>query len=586
MVRKRRYVALTLVAVITFSLMPCLSTARTVRSDEGSPDPDPSRHLQPSAAVSGNSGDPDQAADRRDFPGLNKSLGIQSRATQPPVSIRLYQILLTILLLDNGEVGGGAGASNRHADLTFQDYPGNCLSCHSDEAGEMFQSTHYQWLGDAPDMVNGVGLKQGKLTNAVNSYCINIFGDWPVCGSCHVGRGKRPDDVTANLENIDCLVCHNAEYAAQRVRLPDGSMGVNNPTDSFVRNVGVPTRAGCLSCHAKAGGGDAVKRGDLSLATIDNVNPFFDVHMDSSGPDLACQNCHTFENHRVIGKGSDLRSTDDLSRGSEVSCLTCHQEKLTTGGHSAITIYNHATRLACQTCHIPSYAKVATETDRDWRTHHDGTPADGVSGPGHPYTEKMSDLIPVYRFWNRLSDNALLGDDARRMFDLRQSGAYTTSFPMGGINDAGSKLFPFKYKTATQPKTTSDHRLIALDTFEYLKATGNASTAIQKGLANMGYASDTPYEWVVTDTYQLLNHGIEPSSSALQCTDCHGETGRVDLQGELGYEPKAPLSSLCTQCHGSKEQMSFQKLHDKHVGDKRRDCGNCHNFSRPERDLR
>ncbi|MBI4774090.1 MAG: hypothetical protein HY788_07915 [Deltaproteobacteria bacterium] len=543
--QERKYGTLIHVAVILLSLMLCLSTAWTVFSEERRWDKDRSSKFHP---------DDDDHDD--------------SATPAPP-----------------GNGGGFGGGSGQHAALSFRDYPGNCLSCHSDEAGEMLQSTHYQWVGDAPDMVNGVGLKQGKLTNAVNSYCINILGDWPVCGSCHVGRGKRPDDVTANLENIDCLVCHSTEYAAQRVRLPDGSMGASSPTDSMVQNVSAPTRADCLSCHAKAGGGDAVKRGDLSLATIDNADPFFDVHMDSSGPDLACQRCHQFESHRVIGKGSDLRPTDDLSRGPEVSCLTCHQDKLTRDGHPSDKIHTHVARVACQSCHIPTYAKVATETHRDWRTHQNGTPADGVSGPGHPYTEKSADLIPVYRFWNRLSDNALLGDDIRATYDS-SNGAYATSRPEGSVDDIGSKLFPFKYKTGTQPKTASDNRLIALDTFEYLKASGNVTTAIQKGLVNMGYPANTPYDWVVTDTYQLLNHGIEPSSAALQCNDCHGGTARMDLQGDLGYRLKAATPSLCTQCHGRKKQMSFEKLHVKHVKDKKLDCSNCHDFSRPERGLR
>jgi len=101
--------------------------------------------------------------------------------------------------------------------------------------------------------------------------------------------------------------------------------------------------------------------------------------------------------------------------------------------------------------------------------HHDGSPADGVSGPGHPHTDKQSDLTPVYAFWNRLSDNYLLGDDASQTYDGKFD-TYPTSRPIGDVNDATSKLYPFKYKTAVQPQTLADNRLIALDTFEYLKA--------------------------------------------------------------------------------------------------------------------
>ena len=98
--------------------------------------------------------------------------------------------------------------SGPHAGLTYENYPANCLSCHYSEATEVHASTHYQWTGEATDMVNNPAIPQGKLTNAVNSYCINIEGDWPVCGSCHTGRGKRPDDETAGLENIDLSLIH------------------------------------------------------------------------------------------------------------------------------------------------------------------------------------------------------------------------------------------------------------------------------------------------------------------------------------------------------------------------------------------
>jgi Cytochrome c bacterial/Cytochrome c554 and c-prime len=483
------------------------------------------------------------------------------------------------------ETGPPDNGNDPHANLRYQDYPANCLSCHADEANEMADSTHYQWVGDTPEMINGVGLRQGKLTNAVNSYCVSILNDWPVCGSCHVGRGKRPDDPAANLENIDCLACHNEDYATQRARQTDGTMGVANATDSMVRNLDLPARASCLACHAKAGGGDGVKRGDLSLATVHNSDPSFDVHMDTSGADLSCQDCHTFKDHKVIGKGSDLRPTDDVSRGSEVSCLTCHTDKLAPTGHSSEEISKHAARVACQSCHIPTYAKVATETHRDWRIHHDGSPADGVSGPGHPYTEKLADLTPAYKFWNRLSDNALLGDDARETYDP-SSDTYPTSRPVGFTNDEGSKLYPFKYKTADQPKTIADNRLIALNTYEYLKTSGDVGAATEQGLVSMGYPAHEPYEWIVTDTYQLLNHGIEPSSRALQCGDCHGNTNRMDLQGELGYELAEAKSTLCIECHDRKEDKSFEKIHEKHVKGKKLDCINCHKFSRPERGLK
>lgn len=483
---------------------------------------------------------------------------------------------------DGSDLAPPSTGSNPHAGLTWSNYPESCVTCHSGEASEMLQTTHYRWLGDTPDMINATGTSQGKLTNAVNSYCINILGDWPVCGSCHVGRGARPDAAAADPSNVDCLVCHNESYASQRARMADGSMGVAEPDDTLVQNISLPVRGNCLYCHAKAGGGDAVKRGDFSLAIISNADRNLDVHMNTSGANLSCQDCHVFEAHRVIGKGSDLRPTDDPSRGSEVDCVTCHTGKRTQSGHGTDKINDHVARVACQTCHIPVYAKVETEIFRDWQIHHDGRPA--INGTaGHPYTEKMSDLIPLYRFWNRKSDNSLLGDDASRTYN-GDLGTWPTSTPAGDVSDG--KLYPFKYKTAVQPKTVDSNLLIVLDTYEYLKGSGNVETAVQNGLSNMGYSRSTAYEWVTTDTYQLLNHGISPSTDALQCNDCHRSDIFMDLAGDLGYQLKADQRTVCSQCHEAESSSSFDWVHGKHVDSEGYDCSNCHLFSRPERGLR
>jgi hypothetical protein len=39
--------------------------------------------------------------------------------------------------------------SNAHATLSWDGSPGICLSCHGDEARDMYGSTHYQWQGEA-----------------------------------------------------------------------------------------------------------------------------------------------------------------------------------------------------------------------------------------------------------------------------------------------------------------------------------------------------------------------------------------------------------------------------------------------------
>ena len=196
--------------------------------------------------------------------------------------------------------------------------------------------------------------------------------------------------------------------------------------------------------------------------------------------------------------------------------------------------------------------------------------------------DKVNDLVPEYRFWNRLSDNYLLGDVA--VVDSH-TGRYPTSRPLGDVADADAKLFPFKYKTAQQPITNSTNQLIALDTSVFF-ATGDPAAATEQGLVNMGMPSGEPYSWVETDTYQMLNHEVSPSGQALECDDCHGSSSRMDLQGDLGYALKDSTSVLCVQCHGYKSSKGFTENHDKHVNDKNYDCSWCHEFSRPERGLK
>ena len=459
-----------------------------------------------------------------------------------------------------------------------------CLQCHTTQAHEVHASVMYQWEGATPDMTSGPNL-QGKISGAVNSYCINILGNWDTCGNCHVGLGQppTPDATPEQLANIDCMVCHQEAYRRKKVNgafVPDlNAMTIS--MDQAARTVHPPGRYNCLQCHAKAGGGDAVKRGDLTLAQISTTDRNFDVHMATTGGNMRCQECHTFTDHKVAGKGSDLRPTDSADK---LECSDCHSNMTTAGGHEGEYVERHIARVACQTCHIPIYAKdasdspssEATETHRTWLTTHSTAP------PFHPALYKDNDLVPEYRFWNRKSSNYLLHDSA--VIDP-VTGRYPTSRPLGDVADDQAKLYAFKYKTAEQPFAHDQSKLIALDTSVFF-ATGDPIAATEQGLVNMGLSENEPYSWVETDTFQMLNHQVSTSGAALECNDCHGSTQRMDLQGELGYALKGPKSQVCYQCHGSKEDKSFTELHNKHVKDKRYDCSWCHSFSRPERGLR
>jgi len=496
---------------------------------------------------------------------------------------------------DNGNSGDDSGADEtiaEHQGLIYNG-PGTCLECHDQEAEDIFHSTHYQWKGDALYMTNVPPLVQGKIAGAVNTYCGSVLGNWTACSSCHIGRGALPEDASSQTqrENIDCLVCHQDAYKRVRVgdRFEPDTANMRITMDQAVQTVHKPTRDSCLQCHAKAGGGDAVKRGDLALASAVTADIHFDVHMATSGANLACQDCHTPQNHRFPGKGSDLRPTD-LDQPLECANSNCHDSR----PHDASDINRHTARVACQTCHIPVYAKdaadtdasEATEIDRSWQAG-----SDHVTPPLHPVLTKANNLTPIYLHWNRTSSNTLLGDV---LSQDPTTGTYHTSVPEGWVDDPDSKLYPFKYKTSDYPMRSASRQLIALDTSVFF-ATADADAAARAGLSNMGFLAgfedfdeNDAYEWVTTDTFQLLNHEVSPEDDALDCRSCHFSTARMDLQGQLGYAPIAPQSTCSTDCHSASEAREwrygsfgdFREYHREHAGEERVACSKCHGFSR------
>ena len=98
-----------------------------------------------------------------------------------------------------------------------------------------------------------------------------------------------------------------------------------------------------------------------------------DVHMDATGLDFTCATCHKTSSHDVAGSrytptavdkdGAHVRGTADNS--NPATCVSCHGN----GPHKKEERLNqHANKIACQTCHIPAYARggIATKMSWDW----------------------------------------------------------------------------------------------------------------------------------------------------------------------------------------------------------------------------
>ncbi|MEZ5011733.1 MAG: hypothetical protein R2744_09115 [Bacteroidales bacterium] len=241
---------------------------------------------------------------------------------------------------------------------TPQDITRTCLVCHEGVDKDIMMTRHWNWMGDEFTNKDGGTVRVGKQ-NIINNYCIALNSNWPRCTSCHIGYGWKDKTFDFNDgNNIDCLICHDQTGTYKKV--PTGA-GMPDPSVDLVkvaRSVGKTTINNCSICHFNGGGGTGVKHGDMDGSMI-TPSPSLDVHMGGLG--FTCSDCHAGENHKIIGA-----SHGSLAAGvNHISCMDCHEEK----PHAKKIINDHIASIACETCHIPAFAREEpTKTWWDWST--------------------------------------------------------------------------------------------------------------------------------------------------------------------------------------------------------------------------
>lgn len=504
----------------------------------------------------------------------------------------------------------GLRAADNPAHLGISEYWGTftCLACHEDEAIDTFFSVHYQWSGPTPRTVNMQG-RAGKGARVFNTYCGTPETSLKsTCYSCHIGSGLMPGASIdyGQILNIDCLLCHQDAYrrtagpATETVTYAD-YQGVNrtwtlpyedaagnreyvpdpaNMSISLIqaaRSVHSPTRAACLRCHAHAGGGDGTKRGDLS--SVSAGPPLAsDVHMSPQGENYSCQACHTFTHHQVKGRGLDLAPSD---QPDYMDCTSCHTA---SPPHADTRLAKHLGRVACQTCHIPKFARdMSTELRRDWTVPVWAPSMFGGQGGFKPQEVRASDVTPTYAWYNGTSTIYELGQTAVK----NAGGEYETAAPRGSITSYRAQIYPMKEHRSVSALHKATGQLIPHATSTYF-LTGDWNRAVTEGMAQAGLGG--AWETVGVHNFQTINHGVVPKAGAFTCGKCHayyagGQPTVMNLQGSLGYAIKSPKATLCASCHDY-ENSNFSSVHSRHVDRYLYDCSYCHNFTRPERNLK
>lgn len=397
-----------------------------------------------------------------------------------------------------------------------------CLQCHENAAKDLMKTAHWNWEGE-PVQVPGheKPVRIGKK-NLINNFCIGIKGNWIDCTSCHAGYGWADDSFDfSREENVDCLVCHDWSGTYQKGDYGLPAEGVD--LLAVAREVGYPKRDNCALCHIYGGGGMGVKHGDLDN-TLLNPSEKIDVHMGKFS--LLCIDCHRTEKHNIKGRAYSV----SIEHKNGIDCTDCHKDV----PHKDIRINTHYQGLACQTCHIPAFARKApTKTDWDWSKAGQGDREDNPL----VYLKKKGEfiyhrnMIPEYYWFNMKSFRYLLGDkiDPGKETDINK--------PMGDIQDRQAKIWPFKVHRAIQPFDSGYNYLVIPVTagpggfwhaFDW-------DQAMRLGAGASGLKYSGQYGFTRTIMYWPLSHMVAPIDQSLQCHDCHGDAGRMNWES-LGYK--------------------------------------------------
>lgn len=425
-----------------------------------------------------------------------------------------------------------------------------CMECHAELTRALTGTVHWNW--GKKQSHNGKTVEYGKKNALGNTLCLALPSNHSGCTGCHAGYGWVDASFDfGNLENIDCLICHDTTgtykkfpfggghpvYAGEKKEYPAGKAW--EPVDllQVARWVDRPTRAACGNCHFYGGGGDNYKHGDLD-SSLANPSREIDVHMGAHK--LTCESCHKGANHDVRGEAISV----SLSQGSRaMGCTDCHKGDQV---HKFRILNKHMLRVACQACHIPTYATTnPTVLSWDWSAAGKELSADEMKqyAPGEKLYDKAKgeltlgrNLIPSYFWYNGALERVLPGDK------IDPGQVVRLSAPKGERKDPNARIMPFKILKGKQPYDAGNQTVAVVN---FYGEAGTAYTesfnwnkAIEAGMKAAALSYSGKYGWIETTTAWSINHMVVPKEKALRCHGCHGDKGRIDWKS-LGY-PKDP----------------------------------------------
>jgi len=279
------------------------------------------------------------------------------------------------------------------------------------------------------------------------------------------------------------------------------------------------------------------------------------VQVGVDGGNSASPPCHKTESHKIAGSRVAPTASDPhgaLLRGQKTgrnpaTCQACHGDqphKPGLGGGLMGTLSKgdrlnaHTRTLACQTCHIPAFARggVPTKMFWDWSTagtlDANGRPFQKKDEHGHViFDSKKGDfrlgenVKPDYVWFDGRVDYTLKSDRIDPTRVVRMNTFH------GNAGEPNARIWPVKrfqgkqpydleYLTLLIPHTATPDDTALWYNFDWTKAlTVGAAAAGQPFSGKFGFA-ETEMLWPIT-------HMVAPKDQALGCAECHSRDGRL-----------------------------------------------------------
>ncbi len=415
-----------------------------------------------------------------------------------------------------------------------QEITARCLECHENVGQEILSSAHWNWQGASPNTKGYEHRTDLGKKNVINNYCIHVRSNEARCSQCHIGYGWKDDSFDFNNPaNIDCLVCHDTTGTYGKDAPNGGMPKAEVNTVQVAQHVGKTSRQTCGRCHFNGGGGANVKHGDLEPTLIDPPDDF-DVHMGRAGMD--CQDCHRTKEHRIAGQCLAIPTSE-----GRVNCEQCHGDtphsmNLEIGYH----LDKHGRSVACQTCHIPQFAKkTPTKMFWDWSSAGKNLPVEKDEYGMPNYNNKKGTfkwgmfVDPCVSWYDGTHTRYLLGD---KVEDPNKPTLLNA--PVGLIDDPNAKLYPFKCYSAVIPMDAKRKVFAVPNLWMGFWKDFDWKKSLTAGMELYGEPFSGEVGFGKADMFWAINHEVVPASQALGCADCHSKP-----------------AVTCARCHG--EQPGF-----------------------------